>query len=86
MVPFESKFYFDDKGNYVKGIFIDEKLFDWKVEEESFDYAFSQGPKYFQDFQKEVEKHFLESVSDFMGRKVTTEEINEAVKTGVIQK
>jgi len=34
--------------------------------------------------QKDIEKHFVESVSEVVGRKITPEEIKEATKTGWI--
>jgi hypothetical protein len=39
---------------------------------------------YYREVQKDIEKHFVESVSDFVGRKVTAEEIKNAIKNGYI--
>jgi len=34
--------------------------------------------------QADIVKHFVDSVSDFLGRKVTMKEVNEATKRGWI--
>jgi hypothetical protein len=46
--------------------------------------AAKMGPQYIREVQKDIEKHFANSVSDFLGRKVTIEEIQKATKTGWI--
>ena len=46
--------------------------------------AAKMGPKFFKVVQKDIERHFVESVSEFIGRKVTQDDIKEAIKTGWI--
>jgi hypothetical protein len=46
--------------------------------------AYKLGPHFVREVQKDIEKHFSESVSDFIGRKVTTEDIQRATKLGWI--
>lgn len=85
-VRFEVKFYTDDTGAMAKGIFVDGKLFDWGVDEASYREAQAMGPKYQRAIQADITKHFIESLSEFMNRKVTMQEVNEARKTGWINK
>jgi lipoate-protein ligase A len=34
--------------------------------------------------QDDIAKHYVESISDFLGRKITIQEVIEAIKTGWI--
>lgn len=86
LIPFVTREFLDEEGRLAKGIFIDGKHFDWGIDEDSFKNAMEMGPKYFTTFQREIEKHFVESLSEFMGRRVTTTEVNEATKSGWIAK
>lgn len=86
MIPFEIKQYFDSDNNFAKGIFIDGELFDWGINEENFKDAIAMGPEYFRLLQADIEHHFLDSISEFMGRRVTQQEINEATTSGWIKK
>jgi hypothetical protein len=71
-------------GGIEKAIFIDGELLDWQVNIESLMEAIKMGPMYYKEVQKDIEKHFVESVSDTIGRKVTAEEIKNAIKNGYI--
>lgn len=71
-------------GGIEKAIFIDGELLDWQVDVESLMEAIKMGPLYYKEVQKNIEKHFIESVSDTIGRKVTAEEIKNAIKDGYI--
>ena len=71
-------------GGIEKAIFIDGELLDWQVDIESLMEAIKMGPVYYKEVQKVIEKHFVESVSDTIGRKVTAEEIKNAIKNGYI--
>lgn len=86
MVPFEEKNYFD--GQFVKeGIFVDGELFDWEVDQQEVEEAMrTMGPEYHRAIMNDIFSHFMNSLSEFMGRKVTPEEVNEARKTGWIKK
>jgi hypothetical protein len=46
--------------------------------------AMKMGPMYRREIQKNIEEHFTESVSDFLGRKVTIDDIKLAIQTGWI--
>ncbi len=71
-------------GGMRKDIFIDGELLDWSVDTESLREAMKMGPKFFRSVQQDIEKHFVESVSDFVGKKLTPTDIKEAIKTGWI--
>lgn len=87
MVPFEEKPYMDDDGIHIsKGIFVDGTLFDWGVDEEDYKQALAMGPKYRKAIEASIARHFIESFSEFLGRQVTLDEVNEARKTGWIKK
>ena len=67
-----------------KAIFIGGELLDWAVDMNSLAEAMSMGPKFFRAIQRDIEKHFTESVSEVLGRKVTASDIKESIKTGWI--
>ena len=71
-------------GNIEKAIFIDGEFLDWSVDVSSLAEAMQMGPMFFRAVQKDIEKHFTESVSEVLGRRVTTEDIKLATKTGWI--
>ena len=71
-------------GGVEKAIFIDEELLDWQIDMNSYMEALKMGPKYYREIQRSIEEHFIEAVSDTLSRKVTMEEIKEAIKTGWI--
>lgn len=87
MVPFEEKTYLSDDGiHQQKGIFVDGTLFDWGVDEENYKQALALGPKYRIAIEESIAKHFVESFSEFLSRRITLEEVNEARRTGWIKK
>lgn len=67
-----------------KNIFIDGELLDWSVDVTSLMDAHKMGPYIFQAAKKDIEKHFVESVSEVVGRKVTAQEIKQAINQGWI--
>ena len=71
-------------GKIEKAIFIDNYLLDWSVDISSLMECAKMGPEYYRAAQRDIEKHFTESVSEVVGRKVTVEEIKEAIRTGWI--
>ena len=83
-IPFEVRMQKGKNGIIEKAIFIDGELLDWKVDMTSFMEAISMGPKYYKAIQEDIARHFVESVSEVIGRKVTSKEVNEATKTGWI--
>lgn len=81
---FEVKMRKGENGTIEKAIFIDDEILDWSIDMSSYMDAMKMGPMYRRAVQHDIEKHFIESVSDFLGRKVTMNEIKEAIKTGWI--
>lgn len=81
---FEVKMRSDGSGGIEKAIFIDDELLDWQIDMNSFVDAMKMGPQYMREIQRSIETHFVDSVSDFIGRKVSILEIKEAIKTGWI--
>lgn len=81
---FEVKMKKGDNDTIEKAIFIDDELLDWSIDMSSYMEAMKMGPKYRRAIQQDIEKHFIDSVSDFLGRKVSMAEIKEAIKTGWI--
>lgn len=71
-------------GSIEKSIFIDDELLDWSIDINSYLEACKMGPHFKAAVQKDIERHFVESVSDFVGRHVTMEQIKAAIKNGWI--
>jgi len=71
-------------GGIEKAVFIDDQMLDWQVDLMSYAEAMKMGPEYVVEVQKSIAKHFIEAVSDTLGRKVTIDEIKKATKTGWI--
>ena len=83
-VKFETKMRQGKNGKIETAIFIDSDKLHWSIDTTILIDAFKMGPEYLKAVQKEVEKHFIESVSEFLDRKVTYDEIKTAIKTGWI--
>lgn len=81
---FEVRLRAGEAGRVENAIFIDNELLDWQVDLNSLFEAKQMGPAFFQAVQRDIEIHFVDSVSEFLNRKVTMQEINEAIKTGWI--
>lgn len=73
-----------DRGFIEKAIFIDNEMLDWNMDISSYVECCKMGPSFKYAAQQDIEKHFVESVSDFLGRKVTIDEIKAAIKSGWI--
>jgi hypothetical protein len=69
-------------GTIEKAVFIDGKKLDWSLDMSSLMEAKQMGPKFFREMQKDIIRHYTESVSDFMGRRFTIEEIQSAIQSG----
>jgi hypothetical protein len=81
---FEVKIRPAKNGLIEQAIYIDGELLDWQIDLDSFFDAIKMGPKFAAIVQKDIEQHFAESVSDFIGRKVTVEDVRKATKEGWI--
>lgn len=74
----------DPKDGIEKAIFIDNKILDFKIDVFRFLDAKSKGYNYLIQEQKKIESEFIKSVSNFLGRKVTIEDIKKAILEGWI--
>ena len=84
MLRFEVKIRKRDDGEMEKAIFIDGELLDWSVDLASLVDAARMGPKFLKEVQKDIGKHFVESVSETIGRQVNEADIKRATQTGWI--
>ena len=73
-----------NKGNVEKAIFIDGELLDWSIDIGSLMEAQRMGPQYFAAAQKDIERHFVASVSEVIGQQLTVADIQRAIATGWI--
>jgi hypothetical protein len=78
----------DDEIGKISVLSVDGEVFDWGLDLESFE----QARKNILNHQELAESvalsiinHFLESFSDFLGRTVTLQELNEAIVKGNIE-
>ena len=69
-------------------IVVDNEAFDWGVEEEIIKKAqgfCKEHPNTNQSVLGDLQTHFIESFSEFLGREVELKEINKAIKDGYIE-
>lgn len=81
---FESKITKDRYGKTVKGLFVDGELLDYSVDVEALKKISALGPEYRKLALEDIERHFCECLSEFVGRHLTKKEIETAFKTGWI--
>jgi len=72
------------KDGVEKAVFVDDKKLDFKIDVIRFLEARSKGPKYLFEEQKRIEKEFVRSVSEAVGRRVAIEDIKRATVEGWI--
>jgi hypothetical protein len=70
--------------HFQKDIYIDGICFDWSINEEDYHWAEQQGPAVLMAVQQDITRHFLNSLTEFVGKSITVKELDEAVKTGWI--
>jgi hypothetical protein len=83
-VKFETRAFRHPNGSIEKKIYINNEEFDWSIDISSFQEARKMGPQFMKAVQDDIAKHYVESISDFLGRKVTIQEVIQAIKTGWI--
>jgi hypothetical protein len=86
-LKFEVKMRFlgkEPKDGIEKAVFIDDKKLDFKIDVFRFLESKYKGTNYLIQEQKKIEKEFVKSVSDFLARKVTIEDIKKAILEGWI--
>lgn len=67
-----------------KSVFVDNQKLDFSIDVLRFLQAKQKGPHYLAQEQQRIEKEFIKSVSDAIGRTVTTKEIKKAILEGWI--
>jgi hypothetical protein len=67
-----------------KAVFVDGTKLDFSIDVVRFLEARRKGPKYLMEEQRRIERAFVKSVSEAVGRRVTTEEIKRATLEGWI--
>lgn len=81
---FITKMYMDRNNVLKQGIFIDGELLDWSIDVGDLLEAQKMGTQYLEMLKVDIVRHFTQSCSDFLGRKVTAKEIDDARKNGYI--
>ncbi len=81
---FEVMFRQHDDGWQEKAVFIDGERLDYSIDISAYREASKMGLFMKHAVQKDIEKHFTECVSETLGRRVTLDDIKEAIKTGWI--
>lgn len=72
------------KDGVEKAVFVDGKKLDFYIDVVRFLEAKRKGIDFLIQEQKRIEKEFIKSVSEAIGRKVSTEEIKKAILEGWI--
>lgn len=80
---FEVKFKKED-GKVVRAVFIDDVMLDYSVDVEALNKISALGTEYKKAALLDIEKHFVECVSEMVGRQVTNAEVSNAFRTGWI--
>lgn len=84
----EIKEYHDpETGEVYDAIFVDGMAFNWGMDKDSLRQArrlAESNPTLQQSIYDNIQIHFVESFSEFLGREITLQEINEAIKNGVV--
>ena len=83
-VRFEVKMRKDPSKGIQKAVFIDGELLDWDIDVQSLIEAQKMGLKFYKAAQRDIQRHYIESVSETVGIKLTADDIKEAIKTGWI--
>lgn len=64
---------------------VDNEGFDWSFDEKSLQKAIKNDPTAKESVIGNIQKHFIKSFSEFIGREITFDEINKAIVEGFIE-
>jgi hypothetical protein len=81
----EIKNHQDESGQTYRAIFADEQLFDWWLDEDNLTVArqlCKREPLMKKSVMGDIQSHFVQCFSEFIGREITLKEINEALVSG----
>ncbi len=73
--------------NGYKVIYVDDVFFDWGLSPEDVERArkFAKNSNVLkQTIQNDIQRHFLDSFAEFLGKTVSLQELNEAIENGAI--
>jgi len=87
-VKVEIKDYKDeDTGFEYRALFVDGVVFDWGMDNASLLRAkkFARNKLYEKSIIGDIQKHFLECFSEFIGQKVTLKDVINAIESGEIE-
>lgn len=87
-VSFEIKPHTDEELGSYRAIFIDGKLFDWGLDEESLNRAASftgNDAVLRKAMHGDIRKYFLDCLEQYIGRRPTMKEVNTAIEAGYIE-
>jgi hypothetical protein len=84
LAKFETRILKHPNGELERKVFINGEMLDWSVDLTSFREAQKMGPMFQRAIKEDIAKHFTESISDLLGRKVSMEDVARATKTGFI--
>jgi hypothetical protein len=74
--------------NGYRAIFVDEELFDWEMDAKSLEDAkkfHSNNPSLKKSVEGDIQSHFLESFSEFIGKPITLNELVESIRSQSIE-
>lgn len=77
-----------EKNKTVNAIFVDDEVFDWGLVEDGLRRArqyVKKNPLMEKAVYGDIQNHFVNSFSEFLGRPISLKEINEAIKKGHIE-
>ena len=77
----------DETKKEINVLTVDDEVFDWGMDPSSVENAKHMQrnhPQFVETLMKTVTDHFLDCLSDFVGKKVTLEEFNKAVERGYL--
>ena len=77
----------EETGVQCRVIYIDDVLFDWGMEKEHLSNAieFTKNDSTMKkSLNEDIKRHFIESFSEFIGKEITLEEVNESIESGRI--
>jgi hypothetical protein len=88
MAKIEVKIHFDEElKKDINAIYVDDQVFDWGIDEQSL-YDARNFIQNNQNMEKaiygDIENHFIECFSEFLGRQITLQELVAALETGII--
>lgn len=89
MRKIEVKLWFDAEQNKsVNAIYVDDEVFDWGLVEDGLRRArqyVKKNPLMEKAVYGDIQNHFVNSFSEFLGHPVTLNDINEAIEKGHIE-